>query len=261
MQGFFVHVKAAGTSINLPVESKTPSIAAPLRSKGFDRVKKIKLVLNNGLVPPDETIVCLIDKATLDFDGDYDAYKLFGSGTATPFIYTELKAIKYAINAVHEPDSGSVIIPVTIEIKTPGTYKIDITEFENLEGYRVVLKHGSIETVLFKNASYQFTSESGIFTNLQLVINKATTGIDNHPENKIKTWYSNNILFIDCPSEISANRASLIIYDISGKIVFNNHFQIIPGQSISVPLSLPSGLFITLMILNNMKYVSKFVVY
>jgi len=57
------------------------------------------MVLNNGAVP-DETIVCLLDDATSGFDGDYDAYKLFSSGTTTPFIYTELNSIKYALNAI-----------------------------------------------------------------------------------------------------------------------------------------------------------------
>jgi len=85
MQGFFVHVTATGKTLSLPTTSKTSSTAAPLRSKGYNMLKKIKLVLNNGAVP-DETIVCLVDNATSGFDSDYDAYKLFGGGSATPFI-------------------------------------------------------------------------------------------------------------------------------------------------------------------------------
>jgi hypothetical protein len=263
MQGFFVHVNSVGKSITLPVSAKTTN-SSPSRAKGEGSgekgpIKKIKLVLNNGSVS-DATVVCLLDKATDNFDSDYDAYKLFGNSNMS-YIYTDLGNIKYAINSLKEPALAPIVIPVSLIIKKQGTYHIDITEFENLEGLKVILRNGAIETKLFKNASYQFTSEAGTFNNLQLVISKATSGVDNLPENKIKTWYSNNSLYIDCPAEISADKASLIIYDIGGKTVYNNNLQIMPGQTISMSLSLPAGLFITRMILNNREYVSKFVVF
>ena len=67
----------------------------------------MKLVLENGTVP-DETIICLVEKATTGFDGDYDAYKLFGGGTTIPSIYTEINTVKYAINSVPEPAEGQL---------------------------------------------------------------------------------------------------------------------------------------------------------
>ena len=115
------------------------------------------------------------------FDGDYDAYKFFGGGSTTPFIYTNLNSLKYAINSVQEPaESTSIIIPVTVVLKNQGTYKIDITEFENLGDLPVVLRHGAIETNLSKDASYSFTSASGTFTDFQLIIgyNNTPTGVE-----------------------------------------------------------------------------------
>jgi hypothetical protein len=263
MQGFFVHVNSVGKSITLPVSSKTANIS-PSRAKGEESgkkgsIKKIKLVLSNGLVS-DATVVCLLDKATDNFDSDYDAYKLFGNSNMS-YIYTELGNIKYAINSLKEPVLAPVVIPVSVLIKKQDAYRIDITEFENLEGLKVILKNGAIETRLLKDATYQFTSGPGTFTNLQLIISKATSGVEYPSAETIKMWHCNNFFSIDCPADISAGKASLIIYDISGKIVYNNNLQIIPGQMISMPLTLPAGLFITRIILNNRKYVSKFVVY
>jgi hypothetical protein len=262
MQGFFVHVSATGQSISLPSGSKTAANAAPLRSKGTDTVKKIKLVLNSGPVP-DETIVCLIDKATTGFDGDFDGYKLFGkSNTGEPYIYTELNGIKYAINAVPEPDSTSMVIPLSLVLKTGGTYKIDITEFENLDGLSVVLKHGDVETTLSKDASYSFTLAAGTYTDFQLIIAKISTAVEKITTEKLKTWYSNNFLYINCPADISADKANLLIYDIQGKLVYNNNLvSIVPGQTIQLPLGLQKGMYITRITANNQTLVSKFVVF
>jgi hypothetical protein len=271
MQGFFVHVTATGQSLSLPASSKTASAAGPLRSKkelstdskNVSDVKKIKLVLNNGAVP-DETIVCLIDKATTSFDGDYDAYKLFGSVASAPSIYTELNSVKYAINSVEPPAADSIIIPLTLELKSQGTYKIDITEFENLGNTKVKLKHGDVETPLSKDAFYSFTSAAGTFKDFQLIIGyiDVTTGVETHTQQKIKTWYSKNYLYMNCPDNLTSDKANLIIYDLQGKIVYNNNqVSLSPGQTIQMALPLDKGLYITRVIVNSQHFVSKIVVF
>ncbi|MCX6325638.1 MAG: T9SS type A sorting domain-containing protein, partial [Bacteroidia bacterium] len=266
MQGFFVMVTASA-SLTMPVGSKTTSAAGVSRSKGASTIesssiKKIKLVLNNGSVLPDETIVCLIDDATTGFDGDYDGYKLFGKSTSIPYIYSELNDIKYAINAVQGSESELVIIPVTVVLKTQGTYKIDITEFENLEDVPVVLKHGTVETILSQNASYTFTSEAGTFTDFQLIFGNTVTGVESISKEKLKTWYSNNFLYINCPGEIFSGNGSLVIYDLQGKPVYNNtRLYLTPEQTIQLPLTLPKGVYITRVIVNSKPFVSKIVVF
>jgi hypothetical protein len=260
MQGFFVNVSAT-SSITLPASSKTSKTAVPSRSKGYLMVKKLKMVLNNG-EKPDETIVCLLDNATSGFDGDYDAYKLFGGGDNTPFIYTELNSVQYALNAIKDPGTTTAVIPVTVELQTPGTYKIDITEFENLEGYTVILKHGSDNTILSKDASYSFISPAGTFTNFQLIIGSVITDVENTPQEKLKTWYSNNFLYINCPDEMPSGKFSIAIYDIQGKQVYtNNLVYLSAGQRIQLPLSLPRGVYITRISMMRQSYISKIVVF
>jgi hypothetical protein len=259
MQGFFVHVTAPGNSLTLPAGSKTSSGAAP-RSKGANSIKKIKLVLSNPTVS-DETIVCLIDKATADFDGEYDAYKLFGNITTVPDIYTDLGSIKYAINSLPGPVSYPIKIPVTVVLKTQGTYKIDITEFENLEGIKIILKHGAIETNLIKGASYSFSSAAGTFTDFELIIGGTETGAEYITIQKSKTWYINNFLYINCPFEITKGNVNLVIYDMQGKPVYNNNqLHLVAGQTMQLPLTLPKGVYITRITINNQPSVSKIVV-
>jgi hypothetical protein len=262
MQGFFVHALAAGQSLTLPASSKTAGTASPLRSKGVSDVRKIKMVLNNGIVP-DETIVCLFDKATTGFDGDFDAYKLFGkAGTDVPYIYTVLGAVKYAINVVPEPTTTPLVIPVTLELKTTGTYKIDITEFENLESFKVVLKHGAVETTLGLDASYSFTLAAGTYTDFQLIITDIVTAVETQPNEKLKTWYSNNFLYINCPDDLQAEKCNLVIYDIQGKMVYNNNLvYLTPGQTNQLAVSLQKGVYITHLLSDKQRFVSKIVVF
>jgi hypothetical protein len=269
MQGFFVHVIAAGSDLTIPAASKSSSAAQPQRSKGADasdsktaiKLKKIKLVLNNGPIP-DETIVCLLENATTGFDGDYDAYKLFGGTTTTPFIYTELNAIKYAINSVQESETGPVIIPVTVVIKSQGEYKIDITEFENLENLRVVLKHGDVMTNLSKNSSYSFSSDAGTFKDFQLIIGNTITNSETLVKSPLKTWYSKTFLYINYPTETTSANGRIVIYNMQGKPVYsNNLINIAPGETVQLPLNLPEGVYITRITGINEPFVSKIVVY
>ena len=261
MQGFFVHVTSTGKTLSLPITSKTSSTALPLRSKGYHIVKKLKMVLNNGAVP-DEAIVCLLDDATSGFDSDYDAYKLFGNVAAAPYIYTESSSVKYALNSIKDPGSATVIVPVTVVLKSAGTYKIDISEFDNLDGYNVILRHGSDQTILSKNSSYTFTSGAGTFTDFQLIFGNIITATENITPETIKTWYSNNNLFINCPSEIPSGKTRLEIYNIQGKKMYeNNSVYLSPGQQTEFPISLPYGVYIIHIEGLRQPYVSKFVVY
>ena len=265
MQGFFVHVTAAGT-LNLPASAKTEAAAAPTRSKksltANNTVKKIKLVLNNGPVP-DETIVCLVDNATSGFDSDYDAYKLFGGSSETPFIYTEFNSVKYAINSVPVPSVDPEIVPVTVNIKNPGIYTINITEFENLEGIPVVLKHGDIETTLSQNAAYSFTSAAGTFTDFSLIFGEnISTGIEKTTQSDFKAWYSNNYVYINFPGENQSGTGKLTIYDFNGKQVFNNNnLAIVTGQTMQIHVNLNKGFYIINISVNGIQHKAKIIVY
>ena len=107
-----------------------------------------------------------------------------------------------------------------------------------------MLKHGTVETNLSKGTSYSFTSVAGTFTDFQLIFGQTDiiTDVESVTKETLKAWYSNNFLYINCPSENTSDKGSLIIYDIQGKIILNtNPLILTPGQTIQVPLNLPRG--------------------
>jgi len=260
LQGFFVHVTATGKSLTLPLDSKTVN-TTPVRSKKTacgqtNPIKKMKLVLSNSTVS-DESIICILDNATSSFDSDYDAYKLFGINNQSPLIYSETKGVKYAINAIPHDDTKPLSIPLSLVIKTPGTYSIDITEFENLEGMNVVLKHGGIQTPLAQNSFYSFTSLAGTFSDFEVLIGDEGDGVGKLNPEKVKTYFYDNFLYIDLPENIASGSAILTLCDLQGKVVYDNRIDLISGLSICLPMNLQPGVYIARLKLNESSFVAK----
>jgi hypothetical protein len=116
-------------------------------------------------------------------------------------------------------------------------------------------------TNLSKNASYTFTSAAGTFTDFQLVFGNIITTVEKPTRENLKTWYSNNYLYVTCPDLISSDKGKIAIYDIKGKMVYsNNLISLVPGQTIQLPLNLANGIYITRVIVNNKPYISKIVI-
>jgi hypothetical protein len=268
MQGFFVHAVADATVLTLPVESKsvTPVLAIAKSASMVETssIRRIKFSLTNS-TESDETIVGLFDEATTGFDGAYDAYKLSGSSTTMPVIYSELGSVKYAINYLPEPVSEPVKIPLTIILKSSGAYSIDVTQFENLDGLDVYLREGTKMTRLNQNTSYPLTSSlaAGTYTDFELIIGSNATGIEKNSNSneRFKTWYSNYTLYIECPDNVTADNGTLTIYDIQGKPVYQNtRFVVTPGQTIQITLNLPKGFYISRLAAENQFYLSNIVI-
>lgn len=135
-----------------------------------------------------------------------------------------------------------------------------MTEFISSEALKVVLKHGEFETNILIDTSYTFTSLPGTFSDFTLKISKSTAEVEKIAKEKIKTWYNDNFLYIKCPVEIPADKGNLIIYNINGRMAYNNFVQLEPGQTIQLPLDLQPGLFFIQLITNNQKFISKIIV-
>jgi hypothetical protein len=157
-----------------------------------------------------------------------------------------------------------VRIPVTVELKSQGTYKIDVTQFENLDGISVRLRHGTIQTDLSKIKSYSFTSAAGTFSDFELIIGGTVTGIEKPVTSGdvLKTWYRDNFMYINCPADVINGISTVTIYDIQGKAVYQNtQLYLTPGQTTQLPLNIPVGVYFTQVVFNARTFVSKIVVF
>jgi hypothetical protein len=264
MQGFFVHATSPDKSLTFPATSKSNSAVLSLAKRAVSTetttIQKVKLALGNSN-GTDETIVGLYDKATTGFDGSLDAYKLFGNNLAAPLIYTELSTVKYAVNYVPDPVTEPVVFPITVDLKVAGTYDIDVTQFENLDGTSVILRHGVVETDISKTRRYTFTLSAGVFKDFELIIGGSLTSIEKPAGPIFKTWYKDNFLYVICSSDIASDNGSLTVYDTQGKAVYQNSTIFFsPGHTIQIPISLPKGVYVTRVMIKSKTVVSKVVV-
>jgi len=272
MTGFFIKLSSGGPSyLTFPVASKTANTsdsrglhkgASDSYLKGSD-IKKIKLVLSKD-TKTDETVALLFDDATDSFNEHYDAYKLFTTGSTTPNIYIAKSGTDYFMKAVKGPATDPVTVPLKVVIREAGSHTITVTEFQNLDGIKTVLKHGPVETVLSQGATYTFTSGTGTFTDFELIfgVESVVTNVEKPVGSELKAWYSDDVIYINSPDEITASSSSVSIYDLQGKQVYNNHqIYLNAGETIRLPVSLPKGIYVMNILCGGRSFVEKVVAF
>jgi hypothetical protein len=101
----------------------------------------------NGNGYSDETIIRLLNGATENFDGSYDAWKLFSPNPNVPSIYTQITSgQELSINSLPEFNKDTSITIYT-NIPTSGSYSIDFEEIFNLTpNYKISLTDISSNT-------------------------------------------------------------------------------------------------------------------
>jgi PKD repeat protein len=95
---------------------------------GFSQYNNAFRFRINGNGFSDETIVRLVNDASLEFDGSYDAWKFFSPNPNVPSIYTQIEeGQELSINSLPEFDED-VSITLYTNIPVSGTYTLDIEE-------------------------------------------------------------------------------------------------------------------------------------
>ena len=270
--GFFVKLSAGGpSSLIFPVTSKTSSSAdirglhkgaSDIDSKSLD-IRKIKLVISKS-TKTDETVALLFDDASDSYNEHYDAYKLFNTGSSAPDIYISKSGTDYFMKAVKGPLTTPVTIPLKVVIKEAGSHTITATEFQNLNGIKTVLKHGTVETLLGQGTSYTFTSGTGTFSNFELILGEESvvTGIEKRGLSDFRIWYSENALYINIPADFAEINSRLNIYDLSGRTLYSIQNALLQaGETVQFPVNLPAGVYILNISSEKRRFSGKVVVY
>ena len=125
-QGFFVQAASNGT-LAMTAAVRVHNATAFFKSSDEVVPNLVRLeVSGNGY--KDEAVVRFLYDATAEFDGDYDAYKLYGDVPEAAQIYST-GSTPLSINSLPETD----IVPVGIKAGVSGTYTIAATEINDLQ--------------------------------------------------------------------------------------------------------------------------------
>jgi hypothetical protein len=268
LQGFFVEASSSsGSTLGFSNEQvKTHSTVNRYKANNLNPM--LRLQLQNGGAVKDETLVRFDEKATLDFDKDFDASKLFSGSINASQIYTSFGNENYVINGIPFPES-SVSIPIIVKIKYPGNYSINRVQYEGLGNFNVRLidkLNGNFSINLKDTDTYFFISDAGIFTDRFLItITNNSLGLPeiSEPEKSFKVFTINRILNIELLQyDLENDKGTLTIYDLTGRrILYIKNLEWHIGNQKQVPLNIPRGVYIVDIKAGEKNYITKVTIF
>lgn len=250
LQGFFVKAEA-NSSITLPASARTYD-QFQLRYKkgieattsGSDTISFVRLKIGN---PSDSTelVVRFNAKATYGFDKQFDAYK-FSKTSGAVSMWTSTGTISYSINGLPFPET-SIDLPVGVNVKVAGTYRVSSPELNKLDNYNITLKDiNTGQTVDLKSGgSIDFNASTGLTeSRFILTITNKLTGVSG-PETSgegFKIFASRGKINVVLLSEDYDNTfGSITIYDVSGNRILQKNVIWNFGET---PVQLGTGSFV-----------------
>lgn len=257
MQGFFVKANALNGRIIFTPGARTHSFDQMRYKKGdvnagerSDTISFIRLQMKNDNDSTD-AVVRFNKKATSLFDTTLDAYK-FSKTTGDLNIWTTSGNIDLSINGLPFP-SSSIDIPVGLNVKTPGIFRLWLKEINKLENYAVILKDLTTNTIIDMKSGDAMISyiPTGIIENrFVLKIANITTIIPEIlPEKEMFTIYfsDGNLNILSLSDEFCNSHGSITLLDFTGKRVYqeNNIKWFGSGDLKQFPMNLGAhGLYI-----------------
>ncbi len=166
MQGFFVRATAVG---NLVMDNsvRVTSFSNPnsYRTEENEKGKHegiIRLKISNAKNEFDETVVYFNEKATSNFDNQFDAHKFQLNSGTIPSIYSTDNKELYSINALQNL-TDDVTIPLTVNVGLAGTQKIALLQQEGFKRkVELYLLDKTTNTFYDLSKPYEFTGSKGV---------------------------------------------------------------------------------------------------
>jgi len=191
-QGFWVKASADNPVLTAKESVKSAANVTLMRSSTTLPSGIMKISVTNA-VGSDEVILRLDSNATINFDDDFDAQKLYSINGAVPNIATEINGTKYSINAF---DNISSVTEIPLEFKAGSLGMCDMS-FQGVSGFAQVmyLKDNQLQSVTPLDGDTTFSinvqSISSELNRYSIVFNNFVTTVSSFPLNKSINVYPN----------------------------------------------------------------------
>jgi hypothetical protein len=207
-QGFFVQSNAAGGTLAMTNSVRVHN-ATTFFKNSDEVVPNLLRIEVSGNGYKDEAVVRFAAEATAEFDGNYDAHKLYGDVAEAAQVYT-LGSIPLAINSL--PATGTV--PLGIYSGAAGTYTLAATEINDLTGVTLEDTHTGIFTDLTKSpCSVELTAgESG----QRFMLHFGPLSIEDKESTPASIYSYRHTAYISMNGNTTGD---IFIYTISGQLV------------------------------------------
>jgi hypothetical protein len=232
-QGFFVVAKTNG---NIQVTNAMRPIVATQTQPLF--LRKEKTESNDKMLGKvhfrfqntqyyDDALVYFKEKATENYDGDFDAYKGTPNGGTMPDVsMTTADNKRVSINGLPK-EAMKKSVAITLHAKTAGEYTFKAIELKNFEvGTNVILwdKKANIKQNLVLNPTYKFTANAGVEANrFELLFDTPLTANEQG-----LTVFPNPVIDDKTTLQIASNELNDLavkVYDVMGRVVLQETYK------------------------------------
>jgi len=208
-QGFFVQTRSgAAPAIEFTDAIRTHEVNTEFYKKDNANNSSLSLVLSSGSFS-DETVVAFNADATANFDGDFDAFKMF---SPVANIYTLSIDGELAINTMADYKS----VPVVVKAENAGNYTLTFNGLnsfnKNISIYLEDTKTGAMYD-LRSTSSVELYVEST--SNFVLHFNNAVNGLAGKTVKNSNIYSVDNFIYINN----TADNAKVEVYNLLGELV------------------------------------------
>jgi hypothetical protein len=205
-QGFFVNVASVGNGTLTMNNNIRVHNATPFYKSAVSNLVRLQV---SGQGFTDEAIVRFAANATAGFDGDYDAYKLFGDVAKAAQLYT-LGSTPLAINTMPETST----VPVGIHVGASGTYTIAATEINDFT--KVTLE--DTKTAVFTDmltTSYTFNFVPGE-NEQRFVLHFGPLAVNETESSSANIYSYRQTVYVNMKDKQAGD---IYIYNIAGQVI------------------------------------------
>ena len=241
MQGFFVKANAGGGTLNFENAARTHSTQDFY--KDVEHPNLIRLSLENGSIS-DETVIRFIPDATINFDGRFDAYKMYSFSDEVPQLYSiiDYNSTQLAINTLPKI-ANETEVPLGIYTLNSGDYTINASELIFEDNVTIYLEdaYENVLNDLRKYPIYNFTSneeQSNDRFKLIFFVGEVS-GTDNQNENIANIYSNRNNVYILL--EDKNTNADIEIFNVLGQKI---HQSNINSNNTRIQLNVATGNYI-----------------
>lgn len=205
-QGFFVQATAAGS---LGMTNAVRVHNATTFFKNAESVPNLIRLEVSGNGYKDEAVFRFLEEASVEFDGQYDAHKLFGDVPEAPQIYT-LGSTELSINSM----PATSVVPVGVKAGNSGTYVISATEVNDMQFATLEDTKTGIFTDITQKA-YTFSYAGGEAAN-RFKLHFSALSVDDNEQNSLSIYSYQKTVYVNFNKQLTGD---IYIYNMAGQLI------------------------------------------
>lgn len=205
-QGFFVGANAGG-AVTFTNDMRVHD--AGTFYKNAEVVPNLIRLEVSGNGYKDEAVFRFLEEASAEFDGQYDAHKLFGDVPEAPQIYT-LGSTELSINSM----PATSVVPVGVKAGNSGTYVISATEVNDMQFATLEDTKTGIFTDITQKA-YTFSYAGGEAAN-RFKLHFSALSVDDDEQSSLSIYSYQKTVYVNFNNHLTGD---IYIYNMAGQLI------------------------------------------